>query len=345
MTSETGNGPLLMPMKKLLASLPLICAVCFIFTSSSNVKAQGEYQYHVVGNGEDVKTETSGGLALAGGGKDVDAAFQWMITKSGGGDFVVIRASGTDAYNPYIKSLGKLDSVETLIIKSRRAASDSFVINKIRNAEALFIAGGDQANYINFWKGTPVAAAIQSLIARNVPIGGSSAGLAVLGEFLFPALFDTITSKEALENPFNERLVLDRHFLNLPQMKGLITDSHFVERDRMGRLIAFLARLKNDGWVEEARAIAIDKETAVLIEADGKASLAGKNAAYFLRANTQPEVCAKDRPLSYRNISVYKISGVATFDLRNWRGKQGIAYSLSVEKGSLISTQAKGQIY
>jgi cyanophycinase len=332
-------------MKKLFCSLPLICAVSFVFTSSSYAEAQGEYQYHVVGNGEDVKTETSGGLALAGGGKDVDAAFQWMIAKSGGGDFVVIRASGTGAYNPYIKSLGKLDSVETLTIKSRQAASDSFVVNKIRNAEALFIAGGDQANYINFWKGTPVAAEIQSLVARNVPIGGASAGLAVLGEFLFPALFDTITSKEALENPFSERLVLDRHFLDLPAMKGLITDSHFVERDRMGRLIAFLARLRNDGWVEEARAIAIDRETAVLIEADGRASLAGENAAYFLCAKNRPEVCAKNRPLTYRNISVYKISGVATFDLTNWSGRQGISYSLAVENGRLISTQAKRQIY
>jgi hypothetical protein len=35
-----------------------------------------------------------------GGGTDVDAAFQWMCQRSGGGDFLVIRATGTDAYNP-----------------------------------------------------------------------------------------------------------------------------------------------------------------------------------------------------------------------------------------------------
>jgi cyanophycinase len=323
----------------------LLCAIFFIFPSSSQATSQSDYQYHLSGNGEDVKTETSGGAMLMGGGTDVDAAFQWMIKKSGGGDFVVIRASGSDAYNPYIKKLGNVDSVETLIIKSRKAASEQFVIDKIRNAEALFIAGGDQANYINFWKGTPVAEAIQSLVARQVPIGGTSAGLAVLGEFLFPALLDTITSKEALENPFNQHLVLDKHFLNLPNLQGLITDSHFVERDRMGRFIAFLARLKQDGWVKEAKGIAIDRETAVLVEADGSTALAGKNAAYFLRAQSKPEICTKAQPLTYRNISVYKISGTATFNLRNWRGNSGIAYNLSAEKGFLVSTQAKGLIY
>jgi cyanophycinase len=332
-------------MKQHFILFCIICTIFFIFAPSSQAARQSDYQYHLSGNGEDVKTETSGGSALVGGGTDVEAAFQWMIKKSGGGDFVVIRASGSDAYNPYIKKLGKLDSVETLIIKSRKAASEQFVIDKIRNAEALFIAGGDQGNYINFWKGTPMAEAIQSLVEKKVPIGGTSAGLAVLGEFLFPALFDTITSKEALENPFSQRLVLDKHFLKLPNLQGIITDSHFVERDRMGRFVAFLARLKNDDWVKEAKGIAIDRETAVLVETDGTVTLAGKNAAYFLRVSNKPEVCAPNRPLTYRDISVYKISGTATFNLANWRGNSGIAYSLSAEKGFLVSTQSKGQIY
>jgi cyanophycinase len=334
-----------MKATKLLKYLLFTCALLFPCPAASQAASQSDYQYHLLGKGEDVKTATRGGAALLGGGKDVDAAFQWLIQKSGGGDFVVIRASGTDAYNPYINNLGKVDSVETLIIKSRRAASETFVVDRIRNAEALFIAGGDQANYINFWKATPVADAIQSLIDRQVPIGGTSAGLAVLGEYLFPAFHDTITSKEALENPFNQRLVLDKDFLRLPYLKGLITDSHFVERDRMGRFIAFLARLRQDGWAQVAKGIAIDRETAVLVETDGSASLAGKNAAYFLRAEQKPEVCSRNLPLSYGNISVYKISGAATFNLPKWQGTSGIAYTLSAEKGALTSTQAKGQIY
>ena len=51
------------------------------------------------------------------------------------------------------------------------------VVGKVRNAEALFFAGGDQANYVKMWRDTPLSEAIQGLVKRNVPIGGTSAGL------------------------------------------------------------------------------------------------------------------------------------------------------------------------
>jgi hypothetical protein len=34
----------------------------------------------------------------------------------------------------------------------------------------------------------------------------------------------------------------------LPILRGIITDSHFSERQRVGRTIAFLARMRHDGW-------------------------------------------------------------------------------------------------
>ena len=106
--------------------------------------AQG-YQHSVVGNPGDVVTPTSGLLVLQGGGTDVDENFVRMGARAGGGDFVVIRASGTDAYNPYIYGLCSCDSVATIVFKNRNAAFNDFVIETIRNAEALWIAGGDQS--------------------------------------------------------------------------------------------------------------------------------------------------------------------------------------------------------
>lgn len=304
------------------------------------------YESYVLGNAGDVNPTTSGGLLLAGGGTDVDAAFRWMIGKSGGGDFVVIRASGTDAYNPYIyNDLGGVDSVQTLIITSRTGASNSNVVNAIRNAEALFIAGGDQANYVNFWKGTPVEDAIQYLAGRNVPIGGTSAGLAIMGEFLFSATNGTVYSDEALANPYNRKVALDRDFLALPNMNGVITDSHFVTRDRMGRLATFLARLVKDGWTSQAKGIGIDEQTAIVVEPDGSATRLGPGAVYFVRTPGQPEVCTSRNALTYRNLSVYKMSGSATFNLATWAGSGGSAYTISAENGVLSSTQAGGAIY
>jgi len=123
---------------------------------------------------------------------------------------VVIRASGTDAYNPYILGLCACDSVETFVFKNHNGAYQPFVIEHIKNAEALFIAGGDQSDYVNLWKGTPVEDAINYLAnVKKVPIGGTSAGMAVLGEFLYSAMTNSsLTSEEALADPFHKDLTV-----------------------------------------------------------------------------------------------------------------------------------------
>jgi cyanophycinase len=114
----------------------------------------------IVGDAADVTKKVNGGVVLMGGGTDVQAAFKWMIERSGGGDVVIIRASGTNAYNPFVYGLGKVNSVETLKIDSRDLANNDTVVNIIRNAEMLFIAGGDQSNYMKYWKGTKTQDAI-----------------------------------------------------------------------------------------------------------------------------------------------------------------------------------------
>jgi cyanophycinase len=305
-----------------------------------------KYEYYVTGNPEDVVTQTGGGLLLMGGSTDVDAGFQWMIQKSGGGDFVVIRATGTDAYDPWIyNDLGGVDSAATLIIQNRAAASDPFVLEKILNAEALFIAGGDQANYVEYWKDTPVEDAINQLASRGVPVGGTSAGLAVLGQFVFSSVNGTVYSDTALSNPYNNKVALAKDFLSLPHMGNLITDSHFSARDRMGRLITFLARIVNDGWANQALGVGIDERTALAMEPNGSATVLGEGSVYFVLAPGVPEVCREKKALTYHNISVYRVPVSGTFNFAKWKGSGGTAYMLNVNSGVVTSTQPGGSIY
>lgn len=299
---------------------------------------------YVVGNNADVVRTPSPGLLLAGGGIDQDAAMQWMIQKSGGGDFVVIRATGTDAYNPYIYALGPVDSVETMIINSRALAATSYVVDRLQKAEAIFIAGGSQDDYVNFWKDTPVETEINAAIARGVPVGGTSAGLAVLGQFSYSALVGSVDSPTVLANPYNSGVTLARDFIQAPMLGGLITDSHFVTRDRMGRLLGFMARLVKDGWTPSIKAVGIDEATALAVESNGDAMLFGSGAAYFLKRSGLPEVCVANTALTYTNVSVYKIQGIgAAFNLSTWVGAGGDSYSLSAQLGTLSSSD--GSIY
>jgi cyanophycinase len=336
--------------KRVLAAtlvLTMVLSTVLIALPASGGKAK--YEYYVSGDPNDVTTRTSAGLLLVGGGTDIDAAMKWMISRSGGGDFVVIRCTGTDAYDPWIYTdLGGVNSCETIIIQASVACSDPFVINKIRSAEALFIAGGDQSDYVTLWKGTPVEDAIHYVASKPAPVGGTSAGLAVLGEFVFSAENGTVYSDKALGNPYNNKVALARDFLSLPNMADKITDSHFVARDRMGRLVTFLARIVKDGWASEAKGIGINEETALGVEPNGDVTLFGlssASAAYFLLTPGQPQVCQSRTPLTYLDISVYRISGTATFNLAAWRGNGGTAYTLSAEAGTLTSTQPGGGIY
>jgi len=288
---------------------------------------------------------------MMGGGTDLDEAFRWLCNKGNGGDFLILRARGDDDYNPYVNGLCQANSVATLILPNREAAQDPAVAEIIRKAEVVFIAGGDQANYIRGWKGTPVQSAINEDISAGKPIGGTSAGLAVLGEFVFGATGDKpddkdLASTDVLPNPYFDRVTLDRDFLKTPHLENLITDSHFAKRDRMGRTLGFLARIMKDGWSSSPREIAIDEKSAVLVEVDGKATVVGTGkGAYFLRPTQAPEVCEKGVPLTFRNISVYRVKTGGHFDLTSWTGDGGTAYSLSVVGGKIESTQAGNGIY
>jgi cyanophycinase len=324
-----------------------IAAVVFLLCTVSPAFSAKQYSYFRVGSARDVTTSTTSGTVLMGGGTDVDAAFQWMCQRSGSGDFLVIRATGTDAYNPYIQQLcpGE-NSVATLIIPNRTAASDPFVITTIQNAEALWIAGGDQSNYINYWQGTPVEDALNTLISRGVPIGGTSAGMNVLAEFIYSAqASQAITSSEALANPFSKYITLVRDFVGVSILQGIIDDPHFVTRDRMGRDLAFMCRVYTNGWSPAPRDISIDEKTALLIDGSGSGTVVGSSNVYFLRAAGAPQVCQPGVPLTYLNIAVYRINASGSFNLSMWKGKGGTTYTVSANAGVLSSTQSNGSIY
>jgi cyanophycinase len=293
------------------------------------------YQYFVTGNKRDVQTKPMAAFALIGGGEDVDEVNRWLISKAAGGDLLVLRARGTDAYNPYFFGLGGLNSAQTAVVPTVAAAQDQFVVGQIQRAEAIFIAGGDQWNYMRMWKQAAVGEALREAVERGVPVGGTSAGLAVMGEYVFTAEKDTVTSAQALRNPFDKRVRLGKDFLQIAPLKNTITDSHFKARDRMGRTLVFLARMMQDFHLPEARAMAIDERTAALMDADGKLRVAGEGHIYFVRARTAPSVCRARAPLSISGVEVYRAEAGDHFDAVSWTGTGGKAYRLSVSVGAI----------
>lgn len=302
-------------------------------TSAPPAMVTPDYDYWIDGNPQDAQGAREGGLILVGGGGYVDPAFRWMIERSGGGDFLVLRAAGDAEMHPHVMGLGP-DSVETLLLKDREASYSPFVLDRLHRADAIFLAGGDQSRYVNRWKDTPVEDALNEAAARGVPIGGTSAGLAIMGEYCFTALHDTITSDEAMRDPADPRITLARDFLELPHMAGVLTDTHFGARERMGRLVTFLARVVQEGWSPRPRAVGVDELTAVLVAPDGQARVVGLGSAFFVRPPGPPERCAAGQPVTYRDVEVLEVPTGSLFDFVTWTGF-GPRFRVTVQDGAL----------
>lgn len=350
-------------MRKLLI-LPLLFALAGTAFAADNGKATGQaatssskhYDYYLSGNALDVQPlgASTPMWVLMGGGNDVDAAFQAMIAhaRNGGAakvDAVIVRTSGADGYNPYLLAMDGVDSVETFVIKSRTGANDSWLNDRVANADIVFIAGGDQSSYISLWKGTKLDTTLQTLRSRKVPLGGTSAGLAVLGDVDYTGANGSATSAQVLANPYDRRVTLDVGFISgLYGLGGAITDSHLVTRDRMGRLVGFLARMIKDGLqpLGQARGIGLDEETAVVVN-NGQATMMGVGNAYFLMPQVAPAQVVSKKPLEFANLRVAKRGPGSSFDLLAWSlgTVEAGSYSVSATAGVLTSSQSGGSPY
>lgn len=314
-----------------------------------------DYDYYSIGDTSDISTNPTYGICLMGGATEDDNGATWFLNQADGGNIVVIRASGSDGYNDYFfNQLGvTVQSVETIVFNNASASSSAFVQRRIEKAEAVWIAGGDQFLYESYWKGTVIENLLNSHInSKQYPIGGTSAGMAILGEHYFNAANGTITSNTALNDPLNSAVSIESNFLAIPQLQQTITDTHYDNPDRKGRHTVFLAHLLTEnGGINYG--IAADEYVAICIDKHGIATIYGQHPnyedyAYFLRTNCDevgPGTFMNNTPLNWmpnNNDAIQTcvmeatIDGNQQFDLTNWENLNGGSWEdWNVINGSL----------
>ena len=316
------------------------------------------YTSYLTGSSNDLVTSPEGGICLMGGASEDDEAMKWFLNRANGGDVLILRTSGADGYNDYMWStLGiSLNSVETIVCHNALASQEPYITERINQAEAIWFAGGDQWDYISFWRNTPINSAIdQGVLQRNIVIGGTSAGMAIQGEYYFSAQNGTVSSATATSNPYAPTVTVDgTPFITQSILQKTTTDTHFDNPNRKGRLITFMARIYTDFGVQ-ARAIACDEYTAVCIDENGIARVFGgypsyDDNAYFVQTNCDlgnpaPEICLPNNPLTWSSggnaLLVYQIKGNVSgsnfFDLNTWSvGSGGIWQSWSASNGNFF---------
>jgi cyanophycinase len=302
----------------------------------------GMTRFHT-GNAADVVPRLHGPiLHLAGGGGDVDAAYQEVLDRIRGCsdckatlDIVILRASGGAGYNDYLQAMNGVDSVTTFVITDRASSFLPDVVDAVRDAEYVFFAGGDQCNYVKNFNDTPIEEMVRRVYARGGAIGGTSAGMAIQGKATYDACNDaSAQSRLALSDPFNDEISFTTDFFDWRFMANVITDTHFAQRDRMGRLFAFVARQFAEQHVSSFVGIAANERTAVLVDKRGMAHVVGEGPAYFVVADHMPERLTPGLPLMYCGFKVWRAPSGLSFDLQH-RPRTGYV-TIDVDDGVIL---------
>ena len=252
------------------------------------------FLYGKIGNINDVQTDSDSQFVMFGGGRNEIEGMKSFLTAAHGGDLLIISGKKNlnhrythEFWNMSEQEKIPLDSVEVISFLGRDAGEDKFVLDKIRKAEAIFFTGGDQSKYIIRIKNTSAHREILNKVRSGISIAGTSAGLAIMGEYIFSAKKGGLSSRYVLKNPNSEYIALVHDFFFSPLLKNLITDTHFTERKREGRLLGFMFNTQVKFQEEILYGVGIDEQTSLELTIDFKMKSFGKGYVTFYQA---PEI-------------------------------------------------------
>ena len=172
-------------------------------------------------------------------------------------------------YERIFRELGAGDA-RSLELKRREDASQEEWLAYLREATGVFLTGGNQLRISTILGGTDVARLIRQANARGVPVGGTSAGAAILSEHMIAFGKSGATPRAGM--------------VSLAPGFGLtnrvVIDQHFRQRDRIGRLLAALA------YNPFAVGIGLDEDTAAFIDGENVLEVRGSGAITIVDASS-----------------------------------------------------------
>ncbi|WP_418955745.1 pre-peptidase C-terminal domain-containing protein [Streptomyces tritici] len=282
-----------------------------------------------LGSASDVSRSSWNGPAFTmnGAGGIVTASMARAVDEIRGGtgslDVVVLAGSAptSGSRTPECDAVVGLTGVNSCTTWTLTTASDgnnSQMNTDVRNAEFVYFAGGDQCRYAA-WKGTALEASVEAVVAKGGGSGGGSAGHHINSPIVYDACNGSVTSSEALANPYDRYVSFTTGMFEWENYGAVINDSHFVTRDRMGRTMSFLARAVKDGLAPGGAAWGVGVEEgggSLFLDRNGKATQYGKDA-YVVLADHQPEQAVDRKPLTYSGFKIWRLAPGSTFDFKN----------------------------
>ena len=273
--------------------------IASLSAASSATSARGDL--FIVGGGPQPAELVERFVALAGGRGQakivVFAMASELGARSGEEKAADLRALGAQARNVWV---------------TREQANTDSVVHLLDDATGIWFGGGDQARLSNALRGTKTEAAIHARYAAGAVIGGTSAGAAVMttpmitGDERAPggARRDTTQSFITIAR---DNVVTDSGFTLL---RDVIVDQHFVRRKRHNRLISLVLEK------EPRLGVGIDESTALIIQPDGRWTVAGASVVIVYDARKAVITPSSSPVLGAAGVQMHVLPAGSSFDPR-----------------------------
>jgi len=227
----------------------------------------------------------------------------------------------------------RVHSCTTITLPESRTADADTVAATVRRAESVYFAGGNQCEYVG-WAGQAVHTAVIDVYERGGGGGGGSAGLAIQGGAVYDGCMGSVRSEEALANPYDDRVRVVDGVFAWPSLRRIVADSHFAERNRMGRMVAFVARQIEERGADAFYGLGINEATAAVVGPEQTVTVYG-DAAYLVHADHPPETLAPNTPLTFTDLQVVRLADGDTYRLDE--RPLDAAYRVDVEAGTFAA--------
>lgn len=196
---------------------------------------------------------------------------------------------------------------------TREEALDPAKVKILDGVTGVWFSGGDQAKQTAVLLGTPLHRKMLELYAEGCLLGGTSAGAAVMSEFM-------ITGNEKRAN--NEEGTWEviwadniHHSEGFGFVKNAVIDQHFVTRRRHNRLISVV--LENPTLV----GVGIEESTAVLVRPDGKYEVLGEGQVIVYDARQAATAKSPDGHLGGHGLTMHVLLAGDVYDLETGRAE------------------------
>lgn len=205
----------------------------------------------------------------------------------------------------YQQLFTELDAGPARVLRftERQDCEDQDAIQYLQDCDGVFITGGNQLRLSTTLGGTPVARILRRRNADGMPVGGTSAGAAILPEHMIAGGEEGATPRARMVS-----LAPGLGFSN-----KVMIDQHFRQRDRIGRLLTAIA------LNPFAIGLGIDEDTAAFIGPDNVLEVVGSGAVTILDPSHvgHSTIAEADpgMPVSLTGVRLHVLAEGGSFDL------------------------------